>query len=130
MTRLRARILERLDCQNLKVQIVRDKNVEKYLLQKHPRRITNRRQTAAVLTDIQVTPAQPAKVVSTNVQVAPPTKISLTKPIKNIPFGARGRKRLSLDAIPTGSSSGLHQVTNHAFSENCIYFILSFVVDN
>lgn len=101
VTRLRAKIMERMQCQDLKVQIVRDMNIEKYLLCQIPRQIISRRTTVAASAANQIAPVKPA------------TKISLAKPIKNIPFGARGRKRVSLDVIPSGLNSGLEQVINH-----------------
>lgn len=79
-----------MKCQNLKVKLVRDMNIERYLLEKYPRRIVNRRHTVVQGRLAQL--AQPA-------QRAPVGKRS------SVPIGVRGRKRLSLDIKPATSKS-------------------------
>jgi len=81
---------------NLKIRIVRNMTLESYLLSQ-PSQVVQRRQTVATET------AQPSKVVQRRQTVAAGTAPPLSGTArKNIPIGARGRKRKTVNLLFIG----------------------------
>lgn len=77
-----------MNCQNLKVKLVRDVNFERHLLEKYPRPIVNRRFTVAQ--DLLAQPVQHRRTTGKK---------------SSVPIGLRGRKRLSLDVAPKSNAT-------------------------